>query len=162
MSDHTDDELSIDFTDVEGVAGFTALPNGQYLLQVVDWELAATKGGPDAKLPEGTPGLKFEFDVVENEEYADRKLWNTFWLAASSLPYLKGFLAATGEFTTEELDGPLGNARELGDRVVASEARVTANVVKQKNNPQYNNISAFLPASEYKGPAAKRDTSMMP
>lgn len=160
MSDFTDDDLAIDFTDVEGAGGFTPLPSGRYLLQVTDWELTEVKkeGG---KLPAGTPGIRWEFDVVDGE-HENRKLWNSHWLSASSLPYLKGFLAATGEFTEEELNGSLGSAKALAERVLEAQAKVCAKVGLQRNNPEYNEIKNFMPASEYKGASAEASPSMMP
>lgn len=163
MSDNAtfdDDAFSVDFTDVDGAGGFTALPRGQYLLEVVDWEVTETKNA--GKLPAGTQGIKWEFNVVENPDYEDRKLWTSHWLAASTMPFLKGFLEATGVYEEGELDGPLGDIREHADRVVEAKPRVTANVVIQKDNPLYNNITAFLPASEYTGAQASRSSSLMP
>jgi len=154
------DDFSVDFTDVEAAGGFTPLPRGQYLLEVVDWEITETKNA--GKLPVGTQGIKWEFNVVENEQYEDRKLWTSHWLAASSMKYLKGFLEATGVYEEGELDAPLGDIRQHADRVVAETPRVTANVVIQKDNPLYNNIVAFLPESEYKGAQASSSTSLMP
>jgi len=160
MSDqYTDEELSVDFTGVEGAAGFKPLPNGSYLLQVTDWELTETKN--PGKLPVGTPGLKWEFTVIDGD-HEDRKLWTNHWLTATSFPYLKGFLAATGEYSEEELDGPLGKATDIGDRIVNAEAKITAKVGIQRKNPEYNEIKRFEPASEYKGPSASGNTSMMP
>jgi hypothetical protein len=160
MSEHELDDLSLDFTDVEGAGGFQPLPRGTYLLTVTDWELTEVKNA-GGKLPVGTPGIRWEF-VVEDGDYENRRLWTSHWLTAQSMPYLKGFLAATGVFSEEELAGPLGKASEVANRVVDERPKVAAKVRIQKNNSDFNEISAFLPASEYKGADAERSNSLMP
>jgi len=159
MSDIDPEDLSIDFTDVEGAGGFTPLPNGRYLLQVTDWELTETKNA--GKLPAGTPGIKWEFTVIDGE-YENRKLWTNHWIAATSLPFLKGFLAATGVYTEEELSGNLGSLASIGERVLEADAQVCAKVGRQKGNDDYNDIKAFMPADQYKGQSSGGGSSMMP
>lgn len=158
MADINPNELSIDFTDVEGAGGFTPLPNGRYLLQVTDWELTETKN--PGKLPVGTPGIKWEFTVIDGE-YENRKLWTNHWIAATTLPFLKGFLAATGVFTEQELNSQLGSLTEVAERVLEAGAKVCAKVGRQRNNDDYNEIRAFMPADQYKG-ASAGGSSLMP
>jgi hypothetical protein len=159
MTDINSEDLAIDFTDVEGAGGFTPLPNGRYLLEVTDWELTETKN--PGKLPVGTPGIKWEFTVVDGE-HENRKLWANHWIAATTLPFLKGFLAATGVFTEEQLNGPLGSVTDIGEKVLEAEARVCAKVGRQRGNDDYNDIKGFFPADQYKGQSSGGGSSMMP
>lgn len=48
--------------------GFDPLPPGTYVCEVFSHEMAATKGGENAKLPAGTPMIKIQFKVISDTE----------------------------------------------------------------------------------------------
>jgi hypothetical protein len=52
----------------------STLESGNYNCEVFEAEWAATKGGPDAKLPEGTPKLNVQFRVVD-PAFQNRRLF---------------------------------------------------------------------------------------
>ena len=104
--------LRVNLSDVEGDA-FEPIPAGRYPLRVFDGEIR-TSESENAKHP-GSEYIAWEF-LVENGEHEGRHLWaNTTWSHGDcdcgneeqfnkSLFSLKNLLAATGNWTPEELD----------------------------------------------------------
>lgn len=127
------DDLTIDLTDTDSYGGgFDPIPRNWYKLVISDWETTEVKkvGGT---FPEGTPGTKWELTVDEGD-FENRKVWITHWHHATSLPFLKGFLVATGKFEDGELDGEV-DLNEARDRVVGS--RIMGRVVIRPAKGEY-------------------------
>jgi hypothetical protein len=101
--------MRLNLTDVE-VRDFEAIPGGKYVVKITDYENKETRGGPEAKLPAGTPMINYEFtvqsDVKGDEQYANRKLWTNIILHQKVLFNLKGLLQAIG-WTDEQLSGDI-------------------------------------------------------
>lgn len=103
------------------LSGFTAMPSGTYHAEIHSIKQEGTKGGPDAKLPKGTPKINIRFRVVgkddeigEGYEYYNRAQFAQRVLGPFPRGYdkqkvavMKGmlvkFLIAVG-FTEEELN----------------------------------------------------------
>ena len=69
-------EINMNDKEVKEAAGggdFEPLPDGQYEVSCQATELTVT--GPDSKTP-GTPMIKWTFDVINNPDYAGRRLWS--------------------------------------------------------------------------------------
>jgi len=84
-------------------SGFTALPSGEYNAVVYEVTMDETKGREGAKLPAGTPMVKVQFRV-QDEEYKNRALFTQFVLppagadnADKMLGMFVRFLVALGE-----------------------------------------------------------------
>lgn len=93
--------MRVNFSDAVERGNFDAF-RGKHHVKITGIEETETKN--EGKLPAGTPGLIFEFTVQEGP-YENRKVWNNFWLAPSTLGFLKQCLKATGEFSDEDLAG---------------------------------------------------------
>lgn len=68
-------------------SGFDALPAGSYHCEVYKVEMQETKGGPNAKLPAGTPRMNVQFRVLgktgeaeqgEESPHYNRRLFNGY------------------------------------------------------------------------------------
>ena len=119
------DDLIIDFTDQPSYGGgYDPVPRGWYNCRVSDWELSEVKkeGG---KFPAGTPGTRWELTIESPEDFEGRKLWINHWHHATSVPFLKAFLQATGEFSDEELNGRL-HPDDFRERAMEKKIQVRA------------------------------------
>lgn len=136
-----EDDVFLDFSDVEDAPGFEPLAAGWYPVVVTGWKEQTVKnvGG---KLPAGTKGTQFEFTVMDGHEKARRKVWNTYWHSKAQLPYLKAFLRATGQFTDEHLSSGL-TYDQMRDGAVGGEllARLTIQPGNEQYGPQ-NRVAA--------------------
>lgn len=67
-------------------SGFPVLPSGVYDAEVYEAKMVETQGGPDAKLPEGTPQVNVQFKLIgkdgvpfeEGEEGYNRRAFTRF------------------------------------------------------------------------------------
>jgi hypothetical protein len=121
---------------------FDALPTGKYHVKLTDWDQTETQNA--GKLPAGTPGINAEFTVQDGPN-ENRRLWNNFWIAESTLGFLKSFLKASGQFTEDEL-----NSEEFSfdwDDLVGVDLVVKVGVRKY-NGEDRNNINGYLPYDE--------------
>lgn len=145
MSDSSDDFV-IDFTDQEAYGtGYEPVPRNWYTCVVSDWEVSEVKkvGG---KFPVGTPGTRWEL-TIDDGDYEGRKLWINHWHHQKSVPFLKGFLQATGKFTEAELNGKL-HPDDFRERAIGS--RIQARTIV-KENPGYdktNEVKNVKPVGE--------------
>ena len=57
--------------------GFEPIPAGRYMHELFDYSWDKTKGGANAKVPEGTPMLKLQFKCVE-APYENRRNFTQF------------------------------------------------------------------------------------
>jgi hypothetical protein len=102
--------MRLNLADVE-VRDFEALPAGKYIVKITDYENKETRGGPEAKLPAGTPMINFEFTVVSNvqgetDKLENRKLWTNIIIHPKVLFNLKGLLQGIG-WSDEQLAGDI-------------------------------------------------------
>lgn len=73
--------------------GFEALDAGAYEAEVFNVENKATKGGENAKMPEGTPMLNVQFRILgrkgetigEDSEVYNRRVFNSFVIAPEKI-----------------------------------------------------------------------------
>jgi hypothetical protein len=145
-------DFSIDFSDVTG-GDFDALPAGAYNVAVTDWSKTETK--KEGKIPEGTPGINWEF-TVQDGDFENRKLWTNHWIHPKTLGFLKTFLVKSGAYTEEDVEGQLDIDP---DRVLGSELVAVVTVRKYKGDDR-NDIKKFKKAGE--GTDAPAGDSMMP
>lgn len=82
--------------------GFDAIPSGTYACTVFEAQMQETKGGPEAKLPAGTPKINVQFRISEGE-HENRRLFNAYVIppadyvnAAKLKGMLVNFLKAVG------------------------------------------------------------------
>jgi hypothetical protein len=131
------DDMTVDFTGVEAMGGFVAIPAGWYLCAVTDYSDTETKN--PGKLPQGTPGTNWEF-TVQNGDHENRKLWTNHWHHPKTFGFMKGFLVSLDNFTDEELEGQF----RLRDRQRAVGQLVLVKVaVRKYNGDDVNDIKAF-------------------
>jgi hypothetical protein len=117
--------------DLTGIkSGFDPVPAGTYICRVTKVDDTETKN--DGKMPAGTPGINVEFTVIAGD-HEGRKFFNNYWVWPTTLPMLKGFLAATGEFDAEQLDGEIDFDN---DQLIGTELKVAVNV--QPETQQYD------------------------
>jgi len=138
--------MRINLTDVED-RSFEALPAGRYRLKIADYEMREVKG--DGKLPKGTPMINWEFTVICNsktgdEKYANRKLWMNSIIHEKTLFNLKALLRATGQFTSEDLEGEIEFEPEdvLGAEVIGVVAQ------REYNGDMVNDVKRVIGLSE--------------
>jgi hypothetical protein len=146
----SDDDFSVDFTGVEAMgAGFEAKPNGWYKCTITKIGKTETKNA--GKLPAGTPGANVEFTVIcgpngPDEKYQGQKIWSNYWLHPNNIGFLKGLLRASGEFTEEELNGPLPGTwtKRVIDKVV-----MVKNSQRTYQGEQRDNVNGLKSVAEY-------------
>lgn len=88
-------------------SGFDPIPAGEYDAIVYNAEMTETKGGPNAKLPAGSPMVKVEFRITE-DEHKNRVAYTNYVLVGSdadrtakALGGFVRFLVALGEDETK-------------------------------------------------------------
>lgn len=113
--------IRVNFTDVK-TNDFDAIPAGTYAAKVTDGEIR--ESGENAKNP-GAQYINWEFTIQEGE-YQGRKQWMNTSLLPQALFGLKGLLAATGRFSSDQIDGDLDFEIE---QVLGSDVKI---VVRQK------------------------------
>jgi hypothetical protein len=140
----TDADAFIDLTDTESYGtGYDPVPRGWYTCVISDWEASEVKK-ENGKFPQGTPGTNWELTIDEGE-YENRKLWINHWHHSKSLPFLKGFLEATGKFEADELSGRV-DINDARDRALG--ARIQARAVVRPAKGEYdarNDVKAVKP-----------------
>lgn len=65
-------------------SSFEALPSAWYNATIFDVEMRATKGGPEAKLPAGTPMMAVQFRIADGE-YENRRVFTQFVIAPAKI-----------------------------------------------------------------------------
>lgn len=65
-------------------SSFEAIPSGWYNATIFDAEMKATKGGPKAKLPAGTPMLNVQFRI-DSGEHENRRQFRSYVIAPAKL-----------------------------------------------------------------------------
>lgn len=104
--------IELDFTDTEAYQGGGIIPEGQYLVQIIDTkEIRSTV--------KGTPGIECTFEVVGGPD-AGRKLWDTLWITQGAAGRVKWNLEAAGV--------PVPNGRLSIDPFVLQGKRVKVTV----------------------------------
>jgi len=137
----------INFTGAEERGGFEAF-RGRHHVAITDIEETATKTA--GKLPEGTEGVTVEFTVLEGK-YNNRKIWNNFWFAPSTLGFLKNMLVATGRYEMEDLEEEIDVD---WDTLIGAELEV-----KTKIKPETEQYDAKTEIQSYKSYDPDKDYS---
>lgn len=121
---------------------FDALPAAWYRGVIFDVEQKATKGGPTAKLPVGTPMLNVQFKITEGE-FENRRVFRSYVIAPDKIdkkPYehkatmdgiLYSFLKAAG-FDPDEIKS--GNFTLDFDEMKGRSVRVKLAQVAKKDS----------------------------
>jgi hypothetical protein len=142
--------VRINLSEIE-TRSFEALPAGRYVVEVTGFEMRATKGGEDAKLPKDTPYVNWEFTVVRGPgaetKYQNRKVWTNTILHERTLFSLKGLLEACG-WTDEQLNDPEGIDFDP-DKVVGNQCIIRV-AVRPYNGDDTNDVKGFFPLSAEK------------
>ncbi len=134
--------------------GFEALPSGTYDCELFEWKVVGTKGGPNSKMPEGTPMLKVQHKVIE-EPYENRRLFDQFVIPPNDydtekrdrmLGALVRFFVAMGMEESDVKNKKFNMAESL-DNLVGEPMRVT--VGREKKYGQENVADAD---AEYDNP----------
>lgn len=122
--------------------GFDPMPKGIYAAEVTDCTVSEATG--DGKSPKGTPVIKWEFTIHE-EEYDGRKAWLNNTLTEKAMPIFKGTLRGLGA-TDEEMD----NLSEFDeDEWIGKQVRIQLKVgVNPKTDQPNNSVVRVLPLSE--------------
>jgi hypothetical protein len=92
------EELVRRFEEVEAAPEFAPVPAGTYEVDFVEGQLCSSNSG--------TTGYNCSFQV-SNGEHAGRKIWHTFWLSESALPYTKRDLLKLGIRTLGQCEDPV-------------------------------------------------------
>lgn len=123
--------------------GFEPMPAGTYLAEVSDAEETQATG--DGKAPAGTPIIKLEFTIQE-EEYEGRRAWVNLTFTEKAMGVVKGTLKGLG-YTEEELADPdlEINAEDLVGRQAKVVLKIGTNPKTQEKN---NSVRRVLPLNE--------------
>ncbi len=138
--------MRVDLSETD--AGFEPIPSGRYQVIVTDGEIRTS--GPNAKHP-GSEYINWEF-VIQEGEYEDRKQWTNTpighgtcecsdWKAGAYFG-LNALLAATGKWTTEELDSDKFDF-DIDD-VLGSEVSISVAIEKYQGE-DVNNVKRVKP-----------------
>jgi hypothetical protein len=138
------DLSGVDFT------GFTPLDAGTYDCELFEYKWTATKGGANAKLPEGTPRLNVTTKVIE-PEFEGRRFWDGFNIPpadydadkrAQALGFLGRFLKAMG-LEEDAIKTKKFNLNAALDELIGEPVRVTVKVEPQRggaNDGEMRNV----------------------
>lgn len=77
------DGLSLDLSGATE-SSFEAIPSATYRATVFEATMKATKGGPEAKLPAGTPMLNIQFRINDGE-FENRRLFRSYVIAPAKI-----------------------------------------------------------------------------
>jgi len=134
------------FADVQETS-FEPLPAGKYECSVFEAEMK--EAGPNAKHP-GSQYIGFTFNVTEEGEYQNRKLWHNVSLVPEARGMLKAFLKVF--YTEDELNDPEFEF-EPGDLV----GQPCVAVVRTGVNPNTNEPNNSVRRIEKPGETEKED-----
>lgn len=140
-----DEEFFVDFTDVQAKT-FDPVPAGWYLYEVRGYDRTATKKD-GKKMKAGTPGLNFDFIVVEPEKYLGRHVFQNFWMDKDQVGFMKAMMLQMECYAPGEIDAPL--TRELVDKMVG--AKIWGRTVEKPAQGQYgasNQIQSWRKESD--------------
>lgn len=77
----TEEEFNLNLSGADTTAGdYDAIPAATYKVEVAKAEITHTKGGPNAKMPEGTPMINLGYRVTEGE-YENRWIFRSYIIA---------------------------------------------------------------------------------
>jgi hypothetical protein len=119
------------FADVQEVS-FEPLPAGKYEVSVFEAELK--EAGPNAKHP-GSQYIAFTFNVTEEGDYQNRKLWHNVSLVPEARGMLKSFLKVF--YTEEELNSD--DFEFEPENLIGSECIAVVRVGTNPNTQEPNN-----------------------
>lgn len=110
----------------EAAEDFMVVPPGSYVCRAVNGTLVNSK-------TKGTPGYRLAFKILEGD-YADRLVYNDYWLTDAALPMTKRELAKIGIKDFHQLDQPLPDG-----------IRCSIEIVRRMDDPEtaWNKIRSF-------------------
>lgn len=121
------------------LSAFSPIPNGIYRVRIQEAEMQETQGGPEAKLPAGTPKLNVQFVVAEGE-YEGRYLFGNYVIPPADydekkrkfmLGSLANFLIASGYEEKQVMSGKFNpDVNDMAGR----ELNVVVGLSKDKTN----------------------------
>ena len=135
--------IKVNLRDIE-TKDFDPVDPGTYDVKCVDGELTETSG--DGKLGK-VPMIKWEFEIIDNddEKLNGKKLWTNSTIAPTTLWSLKAMLAATGEYSEDDLSDD-NFEFEIEDVVGCTMQAVVTKVEYPAGSGDYNNrIKRFKP-----------------
>lgn len=141
-----EEDVMLNFTDIDEMAGFEALPAGWYPLEIVGVK-TNTITKTDGKLAPGTKGSQYEFAVMPGHEKAGRRVFNTYWHARSNLGFYKGLATISGQFTTDQLNAGI-NYDELQEGMIGGQVYGRLTV---RRNEQYGDSNQLAQIKPYDG-----------
>jgi len=151
--------MRVNFTGAEDRGNFDAF-RGKHHVKITDITDTETKNA--GKLPAGTEGWSVEFTVQEGQ-YENRKIWNNYWFAPSTLGFLRSMLVATGEYSKEDLQGDFDV--ELDD-LIGLDLVVSTRIQKGDGNYEDRTvIKGYYPYDEdedYSGETVDAGSSFLP
>ena len=143
-----DDELRINFAEVEGQKDFSPIPPSRQQVTVTDWQQGEVTG--EDSINKGALKLTFELSV-QGGQYEGRRIWDTFTVVQNSFWKLKAFLGACSqdverEWSVAEL---LDICPDLLGEDLEVKLGVQAARVDQRTGNEYsarNKVQAYFPA----------------
>lgn len=141
-------------------SGFEALPSDEYNALTISVEMTETKGGPEAKLPAGSPMVKVGF-AIQDEPYIGRQAFTNFNLegqdAAKKAKALGQFVNFVAAMKGEDPDKVKEEGFDLEDltSLVQRECVVRLGPPDTKRNPDntWNTVKG-IKAAGTKGESA--------
>lgn len=154
----SDDDLRINFTDVEGQKEFTPVPPSRQSMIVTDWQQGEVTG--EESKNRGALKLTFEL-TVQGGEYDGRRIWDTFTIVSSSLWKVKAFFTACGEDMERELT--VTQLLDMSANIIGRELDVKLGVqparVDQRTGTEYgarNKIQSYFPSGQGSNSGGKK------
>lgn len=159
------DDFVMDMGDVKE-GGFEVAAPGWYRLLISSYsediqgnEVVVKRD--DGKLPQGTKGTSWEFQIVDDDDNEGKKVWTTYWHHPSTASFWKTLYRASGSFSDEELDGTAGKMDILGERDRAVGQEVWGRLgVKTYNGKESNDIKELKHLDQRADPNAEGEESV--
>jgi hypothetical protein len=145
-----EDDFSIDMSDVEEVTN-ELIPPGWYYCRIDNHYDRANKS-EGGKIPVGTPGVNFEFTVLDGP-CKNRKVFAGFWFHSTSSPYLKTLMLKSGSF--EDVNAKMPKS-QLIDTLEGSELWVKVTIRKGQKKPDGSYYDDSNDIREYKSSSEKK------
>jgi len=131
---------------------------GWYRVMVTAWSSSWPSSGkpvittkPDGKMPQGTRGTVWQFQVVDDEQYEGKSITYSLWHHPQSVGYWKTLYMATGLWSEDELDEDL-NILAMRDEIVDNGVEMAVRLGVRKGNEEYgpsNVVRGFKHLDEY-------------
>jgi Protein of unknown function (DUF669) len=150
-----DEDLRINFSEVEARGSIDPLPTGKYHVKVTDGEIKPC--GPASNNP-GKPYINWEF-TVQDGQYENRRCWTNAMLFEPALFTMKNMLEVVGAgdqaLKISELI-PFMVGKDMIIKVVKRAAN------EEKGWDESNEVKGFFPYDGSETPAAAAKSSLLP